>query len=591
MKSNKLISSIFMAVLVVIIQFIYSQAFGSENSLIGVIMAIGAATFINKNFTVRPIYKGFTILLLNLVLGTCGYIASLNIYIGLIVNIITIFSVTYLYMNDFSVPTSYIFLMAYIFMWASPIDIYDLPKRLLALSFGVLLILLLQWSFNRNSLKEKSRVTIIKNLKYIIKELEDLKNSKYNSKENVIINQEIKEMMKLVNSYSYKRFYSSIEGKLILSIAIALERLSIVVNEISKEDYDKVFVTDLQVQIIKILAYLKQDIDKENIIKNIDDFIKYNKKVDKVYELESLYIIEILRYNIINLNTLTYKDLRIINNEYELPKEFTNLSKIKRNLSLNSIIFTYSIKQSLLISIAMFLTDMLGLTYGKWIVLTMYVIMQPYAEDTIIKAKKRFKGTIIGIGLFFVAVSLVENILPKFILLLIVFFFYFYNDEYSKKVMCMTIVSLVSVSLVDNINILTITRLANVAIGIVVVLIVNTYIFPYNIEKSIEDLKKKYDRVLKLIKIEISKYKYRKLDMEKIIKLILICNEIEAKLTINNKRAQDKSLEVFLLKKSIILRDIRLIILNEYYKDKFDCLAVKNQSEWTNTLIEKIMKS
>lgn len=588
MKKNKIVKSLYMSILVVSIQLIYSKTFGPENILIGVIMAIGAATFINKSLTVRPIYKASTILLLNLVLGICGYIASLNIYTGLIVNIITIFFVTYLYMNDFSPPTSYIFLMGYIFIWASSVDIYNLPKRLLALSFGVFIIIFLQWIFNRHSFRDKSKASIIKTLKHTINEIEGLVNGNYEYKESISINNEIREIMLLINGYSFKKFYSSKEGKLMLSIAISLERLNLIANEMSLQDYDEKFVRELQMQLVKVLEYLQNNIEQTDLIKSIDMFLNSNKEDSKLYKLEVLYVIEILRYNIIHLNTLTYKDLKAINKEYKIPKEFTKTSKMKRNLSLNSVIFTYSIKQAFLMSIAMFLSDYLGLAYGKWIVLTMYVIMQPYAEDTIIKSKKRFKGTILGILLFFIVFSLIKNPSTKYIVLLGLFFFYFYYDEYSKKVMCLTVVSLTSVSLVDNINILTITRLVNVAIGIIIVLIINKYVFPYNVSKSIEDLKKKYDRVINVVKKELKDCESTNIDNEKIIKLILLCNQIESKLIANNKRIEDKSVEVFIFKKNTILSDLRFLILQEHYYNKSDFYSYINKAKLKHLIVNKI---
>lgn len=590
MNKDKLLSAFLYTIFILITKIIYGKLFGPANVMIGIVMALGATIFMSKSFTIRPLYKATTFLVLNLALGVCAYLASLNIYLGLAINVITIFITTFSYMNEFTPPNSFIFLMGYLFMWATPVSLEELPIRLVSLVFGVLLITLLQLIFNRNALKKKSTPLLSKSIKNIIKELDDLNNGNYQTKESVNINNEIRTTMSLISSYAFRKFYSSLEGKLILSITLSLERLNVLINQMSKQDYDMNFSLELKKVLVHLSDFLDDKIDINTFTNCIDSFFNNYKSEKASYKIEFLEVLEILKHSITNVNTLDYKVLKIINNQVKVPREYTRISGFKRNLNFSSNIFIFSLKQALIISIAMFLCDYLNWSYGKWIVLTIYVVMQPYLEDCKMKSKKRLFGTLLGIILFYSLHALIQGVVPNSLILFVVFFIYFYNKDYMIKVMSLTVVSLIGVSASGNINVLTTTRFLNIIIGILIAIIINNYVLPYNIKDAIEDLKAKYDRVIGLIKSEVGKCRDGYFDEEKLIKSILLCNEIESKLLLNNKRSGDSSLEIFLFERNVILSDVRFLILHKSYYNRCNFDVLFNNNQIIDNLIDNIIQ-
>lgn len=567
MDKSKLKVAVLSAIMAMIVQLLFLGIFGRETALVGVMMVLAALSLMKSDLTLYPVSKIGDLLFLNLILGIISYIITINLYVGIILNFSVIFLVNYIYMNEFKSPTSYIFIMIYIIMWGNKISINKLPNRLLALSFGVGIIMALQFMVNRNSFRSKSRLLTQDAIEDVVKEVNDIIEDKYNNTENIILAKRIRSLFQLINESNRKKFYSSTEHKLIFNIAISIERVNLIIRNIPKKN-NKKLLEELKAILISMKKLLESKYSIQDIELEFQNFIEKYKDGEESYVIELLEVIFILKHNLLNLADSEDEYLREINSHYELPKQFSLKGKIKRNHNFDSLILKHSLKMAIVLSGSMFICDRLNLVYGKWIVLTAYVIMQPYVEDSIIKSKKKIKGTVLGVIVFLIALIIFKESLPKQILIFIALICYFYFKEYDRKVINLTIISLTSISMNDKIYFLSFEKIIYMIIGILMVLIVNKYLLPYNIRDSIRDLKAKYNRLINLLKEEIIQFRDDKEHKEAIIKLILLCNEVEDKLIVNNRRINDEDLEKFIIEKSVVMSDIRFLILQIYYMNK-----------------------
>lgn len=572
MDKQKAKKSLMKALFIVSMQIIYVKLFGYKNILVGMIMGMGTVSFLMRDLTGNLVYRGITFLILNTILGIFSFLSPINMWIGFIINFLTIFLTTYVYMNDFRSPTSYIFLMSYIFMWAIPISFKELPARLLALGFSIIPIILAQLIFNKNRFENDSKKIIEEIIKDINKQIDDIKNNTFEISENLEINKKIRSLLVLINEKSSNKFQNSKYEMKQFNIAVYLDRINLIIGHVAKNKKDKKFkdeyLSDIKVQINNISLYNEDYSYIETINKNIDEFIKkYESISDKpIFISDSIHLLKVLKININNKEECKERNIYKIYKTVNVAHKFELIISMKENFNLNSLKMIYSLKLALSISLAMFLVQFLKIPYGRWIVITIYVIMQPYEEDTVIKAKKRLKGTFIGVILFFSIFSLIHDTIPKMIVLFIAFFYYFYFKEYDKKVMCMTTISLSSVSLVNYINIISIGRLMFIVVGVGFGLLINKYFLPYNITDSIEELKLKYKNNERKIQKELDKVLKGKGNLDKLIKLTLEESQIENKLIANNSRAKDEELEKIIYKHSIMMSDARFLLLRFYHE-------------------------
>ncbi|MCG4734640.1 FUSC family protein, partial [Casaltella massiliensis] len=68
--------------------------------------------------------------------------------------------------------------------------------------------------------------------------------------------------------------------------------------------------------------------------------------------------------------------------------------------------FTYATKVAIGIALGGFIMDYFNLKEGRWILYTIFSVIQPYTEDGIIKTKKRLFGTILGCISVFILFSI-----------------------------------------------------------------------------------------------------------------------------------------------------------------------------------------
>lgn len=571
MDKKNLIQSFLKAVFLLLIQIFYMKVFGRNNMLIGLMLGIAAVVFLKRDFTGNLLYRTITFLTINLLLGIVAYLSNLNIYTGFVLNFIAIFATTYAYMNDFRQPTSYIFLMTYIFMWSVQITSSELQMRLLSITFGVLLVILLQVLFNMKKFKIKSDEMIKSIIKDINYQIDNLIKGNYDESISINTNQKIRNLIIFINERGHKRLKNKKYELDKFNLGICLFRLNLIINHVYKSNMNKhnqdEYLLDLKEQLKNLEMFNERLIDVNTISLSIEEFVKkYDKKRLKVkYVDESLYILKTFMERINNLPVYNSKLLNKLYTIVNVPSSFSLFENMVENLNFKSLRFKYSLRLSVALSISMFLVSWLGgLKHSAWIILSTYVVLQPYQEDSLVKAKQRFLGVTIGVIIFFIVFSIVKDYIPISIILLISFTGYFYFREYTKKVIMTTIMSLSSISLVQNIEATSFNRFVFVSIGICIGLIFNKYFLPYDINDSINELKHRYKKIIKEILKEIDYITKDSGSLDKIVKLSMQKNQIENKLILNSNKINQNNIEKFIYEQSIKMNDEKYLIVKKF---------------------------
>lgn len=571
MDKKNLIQSFLKAVFLLLIQIFYMKVFGRNNMLIGLMLGIAAVVFLKRDFTGNLLYRTITFLTINLLLGIVAYLSNLNIYTGVVLNFIAIFATTYAYMNDFRQPTSYIFLMTYIFMWSVQITSSQLQMRLLSITFGVLLIIFFQVLFNMKKFKIKSDEMIKSIIKDINYQIDNLIKGNYDESISINTNQKIRNLIIFINERSHKKLKNTKYELDKFNLGICLFRLNLIINHVYKSNINKSnqdeYLLDLKEQLKNLEMFNERLIDVNTISLTIEEFLKkYDKKrLKEKYIDESIYILKTFMERI---NNLPISDSKILNKLYTIvnvPTSFSLFENMIENFNFKSLRFKYSLRVSVALSISMFLVSLIGgLRHSAWIILSTYVILQPYQEDSLVKAKQRFLGVTIGAFIFFLVFSIVRDYVPISIILLISFTGYFYFREYKKKVIMTTIMSLSSISLVQNIESTSFNRFVFVSIGICIGLVFNKYFLPYNINDSINELKHKYKKITKEILKEIESITKGSGNLDKVVKLSMQKNQIENKLILNSNKINQNNIEKFIYDQSIKMNDEKYLIVKKF---------------------------
>lgn len=553
------------AVLSVVLMGGYKTIFGVENTIIGLIIAMASYAFLRLDLTSYPIYKSMIFLILNLFLAISAYISAINPFVGLIINFLILFTVSFIYTTEFKNVISYIFLLLYVYMWEYPISLDELPRRLVAMGVGVFIIIGIHILFNRRNFKKNSNNIIIRSIRNIQKEICHIINESYREKENIYIDSELRKLLILIEGRNNNKFIENNKDDIYFNIVLILERINSIINKVGKINNKSKDVIDylnsLNHDLENITLFLERKVDCINEEK--DDLNKsstINNWTDKEYTFlgECTELIRLLEKNINNLYEYRRKKPRKrIKVKFNLKELLIGNSSLK----VKDLRVAYSLKLAIAVSLIMFIVDLFKIHQGRWIVTSVYVVIQPYEEETLTKAIKRFKGTIIGVIIYISIFTFFPHIIPLELLLLILMFLYFVQKDYEKKVVCTALMTLSFGLSRSTVGYLAFYRFLFVIIGIVIALGINKLIFPQSIKNSIYDLKERYLELTNKLLYELKSILYEEKYNENTVKLLLDCNLIESKLMENKLIAENLELKDLVDKQSIILSKIRCLIL------------------------------
>ncbi|MDH5098858.1 Fusaric acid resistance protein family protein [Clostridium perfringens] len=553
------------AVLSVVLMGGYKTIFGVENTIIGLIIAMASYAFLRLDLTSYPIYKSMIFLILNLFLAISAYISAINPFVGLIINFLILFTVSFIYTTEFKNVISYIFLLLYVYMWEYPISLDELPRRLVAMGVGVFIIIGIHILFNRRNFKKNSNSIIIRSIRNIQKEICHIINKSYMEKENIYIDSELRKLLILIEGRNNNKFIENNKDDIYFNIVLILERINSIINKVGKINNKSKDVIDylnsLNHDLENITLFLERKVDCINEEKDgLNKSSTTNNWTDKEYTFlgECTELIRLLEKNINNLYEYRRKKSRKrIKVKFNLKELLIGNSSLK----VKDLRVAYSLKLAIAVSLIMFIVDLFKIPQGRWIVTSVYVVIQPYEEETLTKAIKRFKGTIIGVIIYISIFTFFPHIIPLELLLLILMFLYFVQKDYEKKVVCTALMALSFGLSRSTVGYLAFYRFLFVIIGIVIALGINKLIFPQSIKNSIYDLKERYLELTNKLLYELKSILYEEKYNENTVKLLLDCNLIESKLMENKLIAENLVLKDLVDKQSIILSKIRCLVL------------------------------
>lgn len=557
MSKTKLKASIFKAVFVTVMLIIYKTFFGNYDVAIGMILALSCIAFLKFDFTLYPIYKTASFICLNLFLLVMSFLSGINPFLGFIINLITIFIVSYSYMDTSKNMVSYLFTFVYIFMISIPVPYNLLPKRFISLLFGILVIMVSQFIFNKNKFKSSCTNLISNSLNNIIKEINDIIQENTNKKDNILIYDNLRNLLLFINNKNSHGIFSKGVNEHYFNIAVILERLADIIKKIDSLD-DKSFKTNYLIDLKFILSDILKIIDNKEFNINHKLLEKYINSEDKhsiIYECN-------------NLIDMLYVNIEKLDNPSKMIKaDFKKLLLDNISINFNSLRFNFSIKMALAISISMFFIDEFNLSNGRWLLITIYVLIQPFNSDTIVKTKKRIKGTLIGVSLFILIFGIFQPKIPSIIFILLLMLIYFYATDYYIKVASTCVLAL-SINLAsNNLQTLSILRFSFIFIGAIISILFSKYFLPFSKINHLNELKNRYLLLSSKMVSELNEVLNDKYDISHLKKLSLDCNTIESTLLSLLKNTDDTKTKKLIYTEYKVISHIRFSTLS-FYNDK-----------------------
>ena len=562
-KIKKQLTNIFVFFIAMISIFSF-LIFGKENLLIGIGSISIAITMIGQNYKSNKIQTFITLSVIQLILGLGAYISGYSSIIATFVSLSISFSIYYIFSNETKASKSSAFMTLYVLLLYSPITIEQLPKRLIALIFSSLVIMCLYFILSRYNFKKITNSQIINTIDLINKQLDLIK-------EGQVIEEFNKNASILLKNIELN-IYDSIEKNKKLSIEVykkevvvlLLKKINTSLNYIKESEIDETLFKNLKFVLDDIKLYILEKIS-DNELK--ERFIKY----DSNYDIKSLNS-DLKTYNYYNIRLAIKELYRQLDNEFiiqNLREKIslrlqlkTDIDILKNNFSMSSLRFNIAVKASILIATSIFIVNYFNIYEGKWIVLTLSILLLPYAEQSSKKALDRVIGTVIGAIIFGLIYKFIDG---NIILITIVFLISLYMNisvrKYDIRCIFITINAIMAVKMIYPSSVvfkLIEYRIVLILIAALLTWIIVNLIFPYKIKNDIANIIKHY---IKFDNYIISLSTSEGIEYEEIEKINIKNNYLWSRVNFINKQLKNDDIEEFLKRQNDFFTNISLSIL------------------------------
>ena len=525
-------------VIVMFFVITFKSIFGEENTLIGVTTITATLMFLERDFTGSPLKNTLKFIGINLLIGMgTSLIVASNMWLGLIINFIVVFIFSYIFTYNLRQPLYVPFGLQYLFLLTTPVPTDRLDIRLLALIFGALIIMLVQLLFNKNKLVTSGNKILVDVCESIENKVCCIKGKSNNYDSINNINSSIDEFRTIVYDKGESNYYLTKEAKIKLNISVALEGIS----RILYSDNNKL----INLMILDTL---------EELVKVAKEVISINSKENKTIQLNSYNIKKLLNYcqeHEINLQLLesmiclddTLEELTKLDiKQYNVVNKIGDKSEIFSKKNIKSFLtetdspkYCYGMRMAITMTIGLFFMEYFKLPEGRWILFTILSLTTPLYETSKHKIRYRIGSTLVGSVIIIILFSIFKTENIRLLIVMLAGYLQGYVNEYKYKIIFVTVSAIGAAVIVGNIQELTIERILMVAIGTIIAIIANKYLFPYNLEKSNEQLRKIDDASIKKMFKELRSLVEGKNNPEFIKHLFVTISIIESKARMNKQ--------------------------------------------------------
>lgn len=536
-------TSIFVSILLFVSGFSY--VFGRDNLLIGVSIIIATLMYLERDLTANPWKSFFFLLVINLQQGIFGYLSALHIWMAIPLNMISMFIVGYFFSFNLKNSLTIAFGLQYLFILTSPVSIEVLPLRLLALVFGAVMIMLVQFIVNKNKFEKNGNKRLIGIGEQLIQKLKAIQSQKEHHHFDSSIEQSIKEIRKMVYHRTVDSYYVTNGGRIYLKISACFEKLNLLLNHFDEIRGKDEFIELLIFELKNVNHFIRREpLDGEKL-----QFITHAEQTTRsLYAAELIYVFELIYELIGELQMTEKRELRKVEKVENVPVTFKKSYHHIVNFNKNSVRFTYAVRLSITITIAAFISDYFALEQGRWMLFTIFSVTQPYAEIAKHRFSERWKGTLIGAAVFFVLFSVFTGPTSRTLIILLFGYLNSFAVSYRTIILTATVPALGTAALVSDMGAVTFERILYVILGICAGMLANRFILPHSIENGTLDLVRMYKETSRFLIEEL--YEYFKspslIHVHSIHYLFAISTLIEDRILLNNQTREMKDAHLFL---------------------------------------------
>jgi len=518
--------------------------FGRKNMMIAFSLGLGAGALSTQNLKIKPLQKTLQLIGVDLLIVCIAYIASLNRWVAIPINLVTIFGMIYFNISFYNENKYRTFLMLYVFCQYSSITFMELPARLAMIVFAVSIIvasIYIEQSQNKRLLPPQ----IEKAFKLINEQLALMSEGKFDKDLGKQVGEQMNELAYVIYRSSFKQYFTTYMGKIHFYFYLNIGYFNILLEQIHSHEKGSFFaleeIKEIYILFQGIQSYFKRQITRKTLLELFNSYLNlYPDENDLKGEVRD--VLFALKESFKELGDVPIKDKHHVYDEWERGDLRHLKQSVSEYFSPKKMRFNFAIRMTLIITIALFLAQLLGFHKFIWAIIPIISITQPYVEDTRKRRGDRFESNILGAVVLAIILDIVRIKGLPLVLLIASFYLYHAYKDYYHTSLFLTIISMCVSTVSIGINTLLVYRVIYVLLGVTVVEITSRWM-PYHLEDGIQELMLETERLNDILEEESILSLKGEADFNRIRQAIICSAILCQKLYVRNKAYKNKEVD------------------------------------------------
>ena len=517
--------------------------FGSQNMMIAFVLILGSNALALQNLRIKTVNKTLRLIAIDLIIVCLAFVASLNKWLSIPINFITLFLIIYLTVSPYNQMSYKTFMMLFVFCQYTSIPLNALPNRFLMVMVTVTIVMISIY-FEQRRMKALLPTQVGEGFKLILKQLTKMEEGQFDEDLSRALSQQMNELAYVIYHTSYKRYFTTYVGKVHFHFYLNISYFNFLLEQMYKQVKRGLLsqkeMTSIKQLFTQVESYFNREISREALIEKFDSYLnRYPHQME--IEEEIVDVIDAFRKNFSELETLDYKEKNKPYGNWERSDLNKMKSKIKAQLTPKSMSFNFAIRMSIVLTLTLFLAQIVGFYKFIWAIIPIMSITQPYYEDTKRRKKDRIKSNILAS----IGIALIINVIHVRwvaigVLILAFYLIYAYKDYYHMSIF-LTIISMSIASVSKGINALVFYRIIYVLLGAGIVEL-TVGLRPYKLENGIYELVNETERLNEILERESILSLEGKESLNRVREAIIHSAVLCQKLYLKNKQYKDEKI-------------------------------------------------
>ena len=483
-----------------------------------------------QDFAPRSLSKT---LLLMLFVYFCAFFATRNLILSVVLNFLVPFLIVGFLTNKFNPKAYFVYGMEFVFLQLIPISAKQLPLQLLSLLYGMVVVIASLYFYSKLIKRKRHYGTVRKGMKTLSIQFQKLLRGDDFSSEISSLNQMMYHMNQVIYSSRNYNYLATGYGKINYYFMLIFQRFHYVFRHFSREE---LLNTDEDALYFKTLSELFLEIEKNVNQEDNDELIAKLNNFAETYTLSSVKANQALQQIFSTLTyalfTMTIVSMDRPEKDWKTPPVTTPLKNIRLLFQLDRFQIRFALRLSVVLSIAFLFSYGTKLNHAYWYPMSAFLMLMPYAEESLMKINNRIIGTLAGTFVVFFLMGIFRGYASHIIIILIMTCFMYASPITSwTMTMYSTCYGMAMTTLTLDRDEAILLRLIYVALAGVTTSLANHFLLPNTAEsefkKSITAL---FQTAIDLIK-QLERWKDDRPDMDIFRNLIvysnLLSNEIQ----------------------------------------------------------------